>query len=48
VLEVDDLEDRALDVDVIAGLELVGGDDGRSAFLEPNLDGVSRDRRGPV
>jgi hypothetical protein len=26
VLELDDLEDRALDVDVVAVLELVGGD----------------------
>jgi hypothetical protein len=38
VLELEDLEDGPLDVDVIAVLELVGGDDGRSALLE-------RDRR---
>jgi hypothetical protein len=31
VLELDDLEDRPLDVDVVAVLELVGRDDGRSA-----------------
>jgi hypothetical protein len=34
VLELDDLEDRALDVDVVAVLELVGGDDGESAPLQ--------------
>jgi protein-S-isoprenylcysteine O-methyltransferase Ste14 len=31
VLELDDLEDRPLDVDVVAGLELVGRNDGESA-----------------
>jgi hypothetical protein len=31
VLEVEDLEDRPLDVDVVAGLELVRRDDGESA-----------------
>jgi hypothetical protein len=28
VLEVDDLEDRAVDIDVVAVLELVGGNHG--------------------
>jgi hypothetical protein len=32
VLEVEDLEDRAIDVDVVAALELVCADDGRSAL----------------
>jgi hypothetical protein len=32
VLELDDLEDRAVDVDVVSVAELVGGDDGRSAL----------------
>jgi hypothetical protein len=32
VLELDDLEDRAVDVDVVAVAKLVGGDDGRSAL----------------
>jgi hypothetical protein len=31
VLEVEDLEDRSIDVDVISVLELVGADYGRSA-----------------
>jgi hypothetical protein len=31
VLELEDLEDRALDLDVVAVLELIGADDGRSA-----------------
>jgi len=38
VLELEDLEDRALDVDVVAVFELVGGDQVESVFLEPNLD----------
>jgi hypothetical protein len=37
VLEVDDLEDRALDVDVVAVLELVGRNRGGSVLLEPDL-----------
>jgi hypothetical protein len=32
VLELEDLEDRPLYLDVVAVLELVGGDDGRSAL----------------
>jgi hypothetical protein len=40
VLELEDLEDRALDVDVIAVFELVGAYQGESVFLEPNLDVV--------
>jgi hypothetical protein len=32
VLEVEDLEDRAVDVDVVAVFELVGAYDGRSAL----------------
>jgi hypothetical protein len=46
VLEVDDLEDRAVDLDVVSVLELVGGDDGGSAFLEPRLDVFRRDQPG--
>jgi hypothetical protein len=43
VLELNDLEDRALDVYVVAVLELVGGDDVRSAPLEPNSMWFGRD-----
>jgi len=32
MLEVDDLEDRAVDLDVVAVLELVCADDGESAL----------------
>jgi len=34
VLELEDLEDRALDVDVVAVLELVRGDNGKSVLLQ--------------
>jgi hypothetical protein len=37
VLELEDLEDRALDVDVVAVFELVCADQGESVFLEPNV-----------
>jgi hypothetical protein len=40
VLELEDLEDGALDVDVIAVFELVGAYQDESVFLEPNLDVV--------
>jgi hypothetical protein len=32
VLELEDLEDRALDLDVVAVLELIGRNDGKSAL----------------
>jgi hypothetical protein len=38
VLELEDLEDGAVDLDVVSVLELVGGDRGNQPFLEPNLD----------
>jgi len=34
VLELEDLEDGALDVDVVAVLELVGGDRGNQPLLQ--------------
>jgi hypothetical protein len=37
VLELEDLEDRALDLDVVAVLELIGVDDGRSALLKAKI-----------
>jgi hypothetical protein len=40
VLEVDDLEDGPVDVDVVAVLELVGGDYVDQPFLEPSLNVV--------
>jgi hypothetical protein len=40
VLEVEDLEDSAIDVDVVSVFELVGADDGNQPFLEPNFDVV--------
>jgi hypothetical protein len=42
VLELEDLEDGAVDLDVVSVLELVGGDRGNQPFLEPNLDVVRR------
>jgi hypothetical protein len=45
VLELEDLEDRALDLDVVSVLELVGVDDGRSVLLEPNFN-VARQAPG--
>jgi hypothetical protein len=44
VLELHDLEDRALDVDVVAVLELVGADQGESVLLGPNIDVVAAAR----
>jgi len=41
VLELDDLEDRAVDLDVVAVFELVGAYQGESVLLEPNLDVVA-------
>jgi hypothetical protein len=41
VLELKDLEDRALDVDVIAVFELVGAYQGGSVLTEPNVDVVT-------
>jgi hypothetical protein len=38
VLELQDLEDRPVDVDVVPVAELVGIDNGRSALSEPNLN----------
>jgi len=38
VLELEDLEDRPLDVDVVAVLELVGRDYGKSFLCRPNED----------
>jgi hypothetical protein len=40
MLEVDNLEDRAVYLDVIAVLELVGAEQSGSVLLEPNLDVV--------
>jgi hypothetical protein len=40
VLELEDLEDGSLNVDVVAVLELVGGDDGRSALSRAGFDVV--------
>jgi hypothetical protein len=40
VLELEDLKDRAVDVDVVSVFELVGADDGDQPFLEPNFDVV--------
>jgi len=40
VLKLEDLEDRAVDLDVVAVFELVGGDRGGSVLLEPNIDVV--------
>jgi hypothetical protein len=40
MLKIDDLEDRAVDVDVIAVLELVGTDDGRSTLPRARLNVV--------
>jgi hypothetical protein len=40
VLELEDLEDRALDLYVVPVFELVGADDGRSALSEPDSDVV--------
>jgi hypothetical protein len=37
VLELEDLEDGAVDLDVVAVLELVGADDGRSALSRANF-----------
>jgi hypothetical protein len=37
VLELEDLEDGAVDLDVVSILELVGVDDGRSVLLEPDF-----------
>jgi len=41
VLEVDDLVDRAVDLDVVAVLELVGGDQGESVLMESNTADVA-------
>jgi hypothetical protein len=41
VLELEDLEDGALDLDVVAVLELVGADDGGSALFAGKTDVVS-------
>jgi hypothetical protein len=41
VLELHDLEDRAVDLDVVAVLELIGAYQGGSGFLESNLDAVA-------
>jgi hypothetical protein len=40
VLELDDLEDRPVDVDVVAVLELICAYQGESVLLEPNRDVV--------
>jgi hypothetical protein len=42
VLELDDLEDRAVDLDVVAVLELVGGDRGDRPLLESRISMLSR------
>jgi len=42
VLELEDLEDRALDLDVVSVFELICADDGRSALSEPNFNVVRR------
>jgi hypothetical protein len=44
VLELEDLEDRALDLDVVAVFELVCADQGESVLLEPNIDVVAAAR----
>jgi hypothetical protein len=44
VLKLDDLVDRAVNLDVVAVFELVGGDQGASVLLEPNLDVVAAAR----
>jgi len=41
VLELEDLEDGAVDLDVVAVFELVGANQGESVLLEPNLDVVT-------
>jgi hypothetical protein len=40
VLELEDLEDRPLDLDVVSIFELVGVDDGRSALSEPSFNAM--------
>jgi hypothetical protein len=40
VLELEDLEDRSVDLDVVAVLELICADDGRSALSEPKFNVV--------
>jgi hypothetical protein len=47
VLELDDLEDGAVDLDVVAVLELVGRDDGGSASFAGKTDvhGFTRNPR---
>jgi hypothetical protein len=44
VLELDDLEDRAVDVDVVPVAKLIGVDDRRSVLLEPNSNVVAAAR----
>jgi len=41
VLELEDLEDRAFNLDVVSVFELVGADQGESVLLEPNIDVVA-------
>jgi hypothetical protein len=41
VLELEDLEDRPLDLDVVSVFKLVGVDDGRSVLMKPNCDVVA-------
>jgi hypothetical protein len=40
VLEFDDLEDRPVDLDVVAVLELVGAQQRESVLMEPAMDVV--------
>jgi hypothetical protein len=40
VLEVEDLEDRPVDLDVVAVFELICAYQGESVLLEPNIDGI--------
>jgi hypothetical protein len=41
VLELEDLEDRAFDLDVVPVFELICADQGESVLLEPNIDVVA-------